>query len=467
MPAYTNDTGDSGGRRQWLVALVLLAAAVSVALLPDPRQQQVASVLRGSVLRPFVLMQEGLAVVRSRATDADVLRGQLDSLVAATSGHLALEAENRRLRQLVDLRARVGPGWVAANVVRAGTAGSESMFLLDVGSEHGVERYDPVISGQGVLGVIQEVHGRTSVAMDWTHPEFTLSAMDRQGIVSGFVRARRGDFREADRLEFDGTAFQAQLEDGTPVVTSGRSGVWPQGIPIGKVDGVAAADAGWRKSYFLRPMVDASSVTHAMVGVSPEGDLFGAWPPESTLTDAELAMVSVSREDSLAALGDSVRVLRALLAAPMPLRDSLLAVILAPGSDSLAALWMRAGGAADSAAEEAARGGGRSGARPGSAGGPPEPSGGGGGAGLPSVPDRDPPRPRPAAPVGGSPAGGVPAFPRPTDTIQIGPPGGAATPASPDTLGLVGGGAAAAIRPGTSVEGLPRAGTREGGERRR
>lgn len=463
MPAYTTDSGDTGGRRQWIIALALLAAATSMAFLPDARQQQVASALRGSVLRPFVMVQSGLSTVRTGATDAGALRRQLDSLTALTAGHLALAAENRRLLAMNEVRGRTGPGWIPATVVRPGTAGSESMFLLNVGSEDGVERYDPVIAGQGVVGVVLEVHARTSMAMDWTHPDFTVSAMDPRGIVYGLVRARRGDFREADRLEFDGTAFQAQLEDGTPIVTSNASGVWPRGVPIGKVDGVAEADAGWRKSYWLRPMVEPASVTHALVGVDSAEDLFGVWPPDSVRTDAELALESAAREDSLRALADSVRMLRALLAAPRPLRDSLFASLLVQGSDSLSALWLRAGMVGDSA--EAGGAGGRSGRSAGA---------GQGSGGAPAATPAPPPvqpreipqvEPRRPSPAGGAlPGSPVPSFPRPTDTIQVGPPAGGGAP--PDTLGVA---TAAAVRSaGTAVE---RQGethrTREGGAARR
>src|SRR5690606_6431188 len=82
------------------------------------------------------------------------------------------------------------------------------------------------------------------------------------------------------------------------------------------------------KSYWLRPMVEVGSVTHVLVGVGSEarGDLSGIWPTDQVLTDAELALAERRREDSLRALADSVAILRALLAAPLPLRDSVLGV---------------------------------------------------------------------------------------------------------------------------------------------
>jgi rod shape-determining protein MreC len=290
-----------------------------------------------------VVVQEALSIARTRAVDSSDLQRQLDSLVAVTTGHLTLADENRRLRALLGLQERIGTGWITANVVRPGTSGSESMFMLDVGSDQGVQRYAPIVSGQGIVGVVQEVYPNSATAMDWTHPDFRVSAMDATGIVYGIVRSRRGEFREEDRLEFDGTAFQARLEDGSPVVTSDLSGVWPRGVPIGKVDGLAEADAGWRKSYWLRPMVEVGSVTHVLVGVSPAKDLYGVWPVNAMLTDAELAQQILAREDS-------VEMLRAVLAAPRPQRDSLVAALLLGGDSPFPTTAQLPGEQADSAA---------------------------------------------------------------------------------------------------------------------
>jgi rod shape-determining protein MreC len=430
MPAYTTDLGDSGGRRQWVVAVVLFFVSVSLAFLPTPRQQQVASVVRGTILRPFVVVQEGLSHARTRSADSEDLQRQLDSLVAVTTGHLTLADENRRLRSMLGLRERIGAGWITANVVRPGTSGSESMFMLDVGSDQGVQRYAPIVSGQGIVGVVQEVYPSSAIAMDWTHPDFRVSAMDANGIVYGIVRSRRGEFREEDRLEFDGTAFQARLEDGSPVVTSDLSGVWPRGVPIGKVDGLAQADAGWRKSYWLRPMVEVGSVTHVLVGVEPARDLYGVWPVDAMLSDAELAEQILAREDS-------VEMLRAVLAAPRPRRDSLVAALLLGGDDPFAAT-AQSPAPADSSAQAQAPG-----SPPGAGQAPPAQ------ARVPSTGGAT----RPAPARGGSTPSGQPSG------TPVRPDSGA--PSRPDTAGTgtrfgPGGGRPAGPSPGAGGGARPR-----------
>ena len=336
MPAYTTDSGESAGRRQTLATLVLVLVSLGLLSLPVTEQQRIASALRSSVLLPFVSTQGALQRARGRATDSEELRQEVDSLVALLTSQRTLAEENRRLRGLLELRARLGAGYAPATALRARTVGSESMFLLDVGAAHGVDVYAPVLTREGLVGVVREVREQSAVGMDWTHPDFRASAMDAFGLTYGMVESRRGEFREQDRLVYDGTAFHTDLADGTVVVSSGFGDVFPRGVPIGAIDGLAEADAGWRKSYWLLPMVEPAGVTHVLVGTQERTstDLAAAWPADSTLTEKEVVLRELTREERLQALADTVRELRELLHTPPALRDSLLRELPRGGAQS-------------------------------------------------------------------------------------------------------------------------------------
>lgn len=279
MPTYTNGTNGAEPSRSGLIALAFFFASLLVLYFPDGAQQQLASLVRGSILRPFVMTQEGLARRRVHAAATEALQQQLDSLAAVLSDQTTLAEENDRLRRLLDLSRRLSSTYVAASVIRPGTPGSESMFLLDVGGRRGVVANTPVIMGRGLLGVVRESRENNAVGMDWTHPEFRASAMTLDGAVYGMVQATRGLFREADRLLLDGIPFHQELAPGTVLVTSALGGVYPRGIPIGTVMEEAESRAGWRRSYWLRPFVSPGEATHVLVLVPDEGanDVTDVW----------------------------------------------------------------------------------------------------------------------------------------------------------------------------------------------
>ena len=254
-------------RRQNLIALVIVGLALAAPFMPAIQQQQVAFLLRSSVLRPFVMIQEGIAAASLHAVSTEEFQARLDSAVSALTNQSTLAEENRRLRNLLDLSTRLGAAYRPASVLRAGTAGSESMFMLDVGSDHGISVHAPVISSGGLIGVVREVRAGMSIGMDWTHPEFRANAMTMDGEIYGFVRVERGLFREGHRLLLDGIPFHNSLEPGMAIVTSGLGGVFPRGITVGTVDQLAAETAGWLRSYWLRPAVFPGSATHVLVAV--------------------------------------------------------------------------------------------------------------------------------------------------------------------------------------------------------
>ncbi len=268
MPSYKSDIGGSRRAQSGFIAFGFFVVSVIALFLPDPSQDEVASLLRGSVLRPFILAQEALVRRSIHAEDTEVLQARLDSLEAVIANSNTLSEENARLRSLLDLSDRNPAQYVAASVIRSGSPGSESLFVLDVGTRQGVTRDSPVITDGGLLGVVRTARATSATGWDWTHPQFRASAMTEDGLIYGLVQASPGRFREADRLLLDGVPFQEELEPGVTLVTSGLGGVYPRGILIGVVIEESEAQEGWRRSYWLRPFVSPGEATHVQVMVS-------------------------------------------------------------------------------------------------------------------------------------------------------------------------------------------------------
>jgi rod shape-determining protein MreC len=247
------------------------------------------------VLRPVLAMQRGAAERETRFADPERLRAERDSLAVYLVGHATLAAENRQLRALLGLQQRLPPSFVPAEVIRVPGRGYEGFFLLTAGREQGLHVGAPVIAAGGLVGMVRNVDDAQAMAIDWTHPDFRASAMTPDGETYGIVEpwTRGGE----TRLALTGTAFHTELPVGTLVVTSGRGGVYPRGIPIGTVVGMEDEEAGWRKSYMLQPFVGPGEMTHVLVLGDVEPTLGGrdlalSWgirPPEPEPVDTAVA----------------------------------------------------------------------------------------------------------------------------------------------------------------------------------
>lgn len=275
--------GEDTPRRQVGLAAGVMALALVIPYLSDDFQARIAVALQGTALAPFIAMQERITEGRARAEQIEFLEAELDSLVAVASTQAALIDENRELRQLLGLAERAGPRFKPATVLRAG--GSESMFLVNVGARDGVQEGSPVVSANGLVGRIVEVREGNAVGIDWTHPDFRASAMLAGGGMFGIVENVRGEFREEDRLMLNGTAYHERAPEGGLVVTSGLAGLMPRGIPVGRILATAEVQGSWRKSYWLRPLVDPASVTHVLVETAGDAaeDLSRLWAADDSV----------------------------------------------------------------------------------------------------------------------------------------------------------------------------------------
>lgn len=321
MPPYSSqDSPESRGRLEFRLTLLVILVSVALMQLPADVHDPMSASIRATVLRPFLAMQAGMRAADARSRTAVELQARIDTLTGVLVSRTTLEEENRRLRGLMELSGRVGPRWRAVQVLRPGTPESESTLLLQVGRREGLAPRSPIITREGLAGVVVRVDEHEAVGMDWTHRDFRVSAMTLDGLQYGIVQVdfpRLGDgsrFLEAARLRLDGLPFHAEVDSGTVVVTSGLGGVFPRGIPIGRVVGVAQEEAEWRKSLWLEPLVPVGSVTVALVAVDGEGgegpaDLSAVWEGTGYLREDQRLIREVALEDSLRLLRDSLSTL--------------------------------------------------------------------------------------------------------------------------------------------------------------
>ncbi len=267
-------------RRDTLAFIICLLLSVSARVAPPPVQDSLARAISSTVLAPFLWVQEQAELIRaSRGRYALVVESRDAALVTAFTAR-ALEEENERLRELLALSARLPMEHVSAEVLHQAAPTTGLMVVLAAGRQDGVVPRAPVIAPGGLMGVVQSVTARSSVALIWTHPDFRVSAMTLDGSVFGIVAPRGAEGPNTPLLELSGVPYQDRLQPGTQIYTSGLggpSGVYPRGIPIGEILAVAEELEGWSRTYVVRPAVHPAAVSHVVVLTGPGVDLRAAF----------------------------------------------------------------------------------------------------------------------------------------------------------------------------------------------
>jgi rod shape-determining protein MreC len=271
----------STGGRDTVLFLLCVAIALTFLLGPSAWGDATGSVIRGTVLRPFLWMQAEAIASRTSRDRFTAVEEERDSAAFAAQAIPALRAENERLRALLGLSERVDGKFVAAEVLRQPQLTDGRTLLVRAGADKGVRPFDAVVSPSGLIGLVQTVEPSTSIVLTWAHPEFRVSAVSGDGAISGMIAAAELPLGSNPMLELRGVPYRDTVAVGTVILSSGLGGVYPRGLPVGRVIGVLREQPGWERIYLVRPAANLAAVSHVLI-LRGSGVASGAFRPEGT-----------------------------------------------------------------------------------------------------------------------------------------------------------------------------------------
>jgi len=211
-----------------LIPLLILNLALLSVQIEDPAGTYLFRKWMLQAGAPFFKLSSGVSHgVRSAWTGYFWLRGarqenerlleKVRQLELRNDAVAQIENENYRLQRLMDFKKTLPVQSLGARVVGRG-------------SSDGVRVNAPVIGENGVLGRVAVASSRTSQVQLVTDADAAVGALVErtrsQGVISG-----SGD--PLLELKYIGNTDQVEVND--VVVTSGLDGIFPKGLPLGRV----------------------------------------------------------------------------------------------------------------------------------------------------------------------------------------------------------------------------------------
>ncbi len=248
------------------LALILsgIAAGLPVAL-----QSHVESAVRATALYPFLFLHRLAAERGQIESRVDGLLAERDSLTELLLRYRERPVPVEEGSRALDLAA-LPAGSAAPAVVYPGRpqVGNPDLFVLSGPDFGGREFPVGVFTGIGLVGVVRAPHGRGGRGEFWSHPDFRVSVLAEGEGVSGLVRPLRADGGQPVLL-LEGAPFQADIPVGALLVTTGIAGVYPPGVPVGRIREPHEPEAGWMKRYVVEPSVRPEEVRDVFVWNRP------------------------------------------------------------------------------------------------------------------------------------------------------------------------------------------------------
>ncbi len=143
----------------------------------------------------------------------------------------ALEAENRRIRQLMASSSALDQKVLIAEIIATSQAPYRHQITLNKGAADGVYFGQAVVDAYGVMGQVIRVNPATAIALLVTDPSHGIPVeVNRTGLQT--VARGGGDGRVLTLPFLPGNA---DVKIGDLLVSSGLGGRFPAGYPVGEV----------------------------------------------------------------------------------------------------------------------------------------------------------------------------------------------------------------------------------------
>lgn len=194
------------------------------------------------------------------------LKARLDGLAKLESDVQLLTKDNKELREILDKQETLS----AFNPIQATVIGRNpdrwhELLIINQGELNGIKRNMAVITSNGLIGKVKSTRQFTSTIQ-------LLSAMDPTNRISAQIQGDKEYFgtiegydKDRELLKLKRIPYDAKIEKDQNVITSGLGGIFPKGLPIGKVVEVVPDEYGLNQTAYVKPGANFYDIEHVMV----------------------------------------------------------------------------------------------------------------------------------------------------------------------------------------------------------
>jgi len=237
---------------------ILPERIVSYVLVPMQKASTAVSNAVGDFFSPFIN-------AKKNENENIRLREEIDKLRKDLVDYEETKTENERLTEILDFKKlHKDTELIDAGIIARDVSDQFGAFTIDVGSAHGVSRYDPVITGSGLVGYIDFVGPTYAKVVTILSPQINVGAFEikkkETGNITGTVELAEQGLTKLELIPKDN-----KLQVGDIIVTAGSSGLYPKNVVIGTVESLGLEESGITMYAIIKPANDIDEIKHVFV----------------------------------------------------------------------------------------------------------------------------------------------------------------------------------------------------------
>ncbi|MDQ0156114.1 rod shape-determining protein MreC [Robertmurraya andreesenii] len=198
------------------------------------------------------------------------LKSRLDEMAKLEADVQQLTKENDELREILDKKETLRDySPIQATVIGRNPDRWHELLIINKGKVNGIKANMAVVTANGLIGKVKSTQQFTSTVQ-------LLSALDPTNRISAEIQGKEagkesfygtieGYDEERELLKLKRIPFDAKIEKGQTVITSGLGGIFPEGLPIGKVVDVEPDEFGLNQTAYVKPGANFYDIRNVMV----------------------------------------------------------------------------------------------------------------------------------------------------------------------------------------------------------
>lgn len=224
---------------------LLFFAALSIGLIADQHGKDRLEPVRAALLTAVYPIQlaanlpgsgyhwltENFSARQRLIEENERLKAEQALQRAQVQRYIALEMENRELRELLDASSQLQERILVSELVAADMAEFSRHITLNKGYSDEVFVGQPVLDATGVVGQVRHVSPLSSTVILLTDPDHALPVQVNRNGLRGVLLGSG----PSNRLSLAYVPNSADIVVGDQLVTSGLGGRFPSGFPVGEV----------------------------------------------------------------------------------------------------------------------------------------------------------------------------------------------------------------------------------------
>lgn len=259
-----------------LAAIALVLVGVMIYAASTGGMATIPAILSGAIMTPLQsaasAVSDGFHSFVGVFTDSGTLRQENERLQEELNRLREQQIELDELRRqnqylseylrIVEADSTVERA--AARVIDIDPADKYCSFTIDAGTLSGISVNDPVITPQGLAGVVYETglnYAKVRSILDpATQVSAAVSRSGENGVTGGSL-----SLAQEFRLKLGLLSKGGDTEVGDIIMTSGKGGIFPANLPIGEVEEIVPESDGVTLYARIKPYTDFGTLSQVLV----------------------------------------------------------------------------------------------------------------------------------------------------------------------------------------------------------